>query len=258
MFSQRTLIRRVLRQDSSQISPRLCCKSGIHSSIRSYHSYDHSPPPGPFTPIQSKILAAAIPHIPKHGFTITSLSQGANDAGYIDATTNLFPDGSFSLVNYHLYTQRLALKPRLDQVLQDESHTVGFKVRALTWERLKGNSHVIHRWPEALALMALPSNIPVAMNELSLLVDEIWFLSGDLSVNTSWYTKRASLATIYTSTELFMTLDKSSDYNDTKQFLERRFEDIHSLGSAVRAINQWGSFNLNAIVNILRSRGARI
>ncbi|RKF72784.1 Ubiquinone biosynthesis protein coq9, mitochondrial [Golovinomyces cichoracearum] len=253
------MIRRVfLRQDSSHILPRLCCISGKHPSIRSYHSYDHTPPPGPFTPIQSQILAAAQPHISTHGFTMTSLSRGANDVGYIDATTNLFSDGSFSLVHYHLYSQRLALKSRLDQVLQDKSQTVGFKVKALAWERLKGNTHVIHCWPEALALMALPSNIPVAMNELSSLVDEIWFLSGDVSVDTSWYTKRASLATIYTSTELFMTLDKSSDYNDTKQFLERRFEDTRSLGSAVKAISQWGSFNLNAIVNILRSRGVRI
>lgn len=52
--------------------------------------------------------------------------------------------------------------------------------------------------------MALPSNVPVALKELSLLSDEIWWLAGDKSVDMNWYTKRASLAAIYGATGMFL------------------------------------------------------
>src|SRR6266536_591063 len=120
---------------------------------RAYHSHDHPPPPGPFTPTESLILSSALPHIPSHGFTLTSLSLGAKDAGYIDASTNLFPQGAFSLVHYHLYAQRLALaehKGIIDGARQEGEKPlgVGAKVKKLTWERLMGNKEIIHRWQE--------------------------------------------------------------------------------------------------------------
>jgi ubiquinone biosynthesis protein COQ9 len=119
---------------------------------RLYHSYEHPPPPGPFNAAETSILTAALPHIPSHGFTHTSLARGAKDAGYIDASTNLFPSGAFSLVHYHLYTQRMALA-RHKHILEASAADgkplgVGAKVKALTWERLMGNKEIIHRWQE--------------------------------------------------------------------------------------------------------------
>lgn len=121
--------------------------------LRHYHSYDHPPPPGPFSPTETSILSASIPHIPLHGFTHTTLSLGAKDAGYIDASTNLFPTSAFSLVHYHLYTKRLALGNRTHIISPplnegQKSLGVGGKVKALTWERLMENREVIHRWQE--------------------------------------------------------------------------------------------------------------
>ncbi|POS88343.1 hypothetical protein EPUL_000023 [Erysiphe pulchra] len=226
--------------------------------LRQYHSYDHSPPPGPFTSLQSQILSAAIPHISNHGFTEISISRGASDIGLIDATLNLFPSGPFSLVHYHLFTQRLALESRLREENEKELGGIGAKVKALTWWRLEANRDIIHRWSEALALMALTSNIQTAIKELSLLMDEIWYLSGDTSVDASWYTKRASLAAIYTSTELFMTTDKSSEFKETKRFLERRLIDVQKVGSTLGAMGEWGSFTASAVLNTLRSKGMPI
>jgi len=132
------------------------------SRSRKYHSYDHPPPPGPFTPTESLILSSAVPHIPSHGFTLTSLSLGTKDAGYMDASTNLFPQGAFSLVHYHLYTQRLALaehKSIIDGTGKEGEKPlgVGAKVKKLTWERLMGNKEIIHRWQEVcLRLLSRP------------------------------------------------------------------------------------------------------
>ncbi|EPQ64103.1 Bgt-1672 [Blumeria graminis f. sp. tritici] len=238
---------------SRSISKRLVSSPSTWSR-RLYHSYDHAAPLGPFSNAQCRILAAALGHVGKYGFTLTTLGLGANEAGYIDASTHLFPDAAFSLVHYHLYTQRLALAA----CPPPPSADVESRIRAYTWERLRANHQVIGRWPEALALAALPRNVPVALNELSLLVDDIHFLAGDASVDTSWYTKRASLATIYASTELFMTGDKSPDYKDTRDFLERRFKAMDSVGSSLSAIAEWGNFTASAAINVLRSKGMRV
>ena len=106
--------------------------------------------------------------------------------------------------------------------------------------------------------MAQPSNIPTSISELSSLSDEIWFLAGDASVDTSWYTKRASLSTIYAATDLFMTTDKSPGFEDTREFLHRRFQDVQVVGSTVGSVGQWVGFTAHAGLNVLRSKGVRI
>jgi ubiquinone biosynthesis protein COQ9 len=68
------------------------------------------------------------------------------------------------------------------------------------------------------------------------LLDEIWYSAGgDTSTDASWYTKRASLAAVYMSTELYMLTDYSPGYADTWQQLERRMQDALWLGSAAAA-----------------------
>ena len=111
-----------------------------------YHSYDHPPPAGPFSPPEAAILAAAYRHVPQHGFSPEALARGARDAGYLDISTNLLPEGPFSLIRWHLTTQREALAART-AALPDAS-SVTDKVEALTWERLLGNVEIIGRWQD--------------------------------------------------------------------------------------------------------------
>lgn len=230
-----------------------------------YHSYNHPPPPGPFNEVESSILSSSLPYVPTHGFTPTTLHLGAKSAGYLDASTNLFPAGAFSLVHYHLYTQRQALQgntditnPPLDPDSRTRPPGVGQKVKALTWARLVANEPVVHKYQEAFALMSLAGNIPTSLRELGALADEIWFLAGDVSVDSSWYTKRGSLGAIYGASEVFMMTDKSEGFAETRQFLERRFEDSRVLGQAVGGVTQWVGFTAGAAVNVLRSKGVRI
>jgi ubiquinone biosynthesis protein COQ9 len=119
--------------------------------FRRYHSYDHPTPPRPFSASETAILAASLVHVPKHGFTNTSLALGAKDAGYLDVSTNLFPKRAFSLVHYHLATQRVSLRKH-SQALQScedgKALGIGAKVKALTWARLLSNEPIIHRWQE--------------------------------------------------------------------------------------------------------------
>ncbi|RYP49005.1 hypothetical protein DL768_005196 [Monosporascus sp. mg162] len=241
---------------------------------RPYHSHDHPPPPGVFNAAENAILSAAYAHVPEHGFTQRALSLGARDAGYPDISTSLLPEGPFSLIRYHLVTQREALAPKSKEIFNINAATtptsqngdaasathwkVSDKVERLTWERLLGNRDVNHRWQEALAVMAQPSRVAASLHELALLADEIWHLSGDAAVDPSWYTKRGALSTIYASSELFMTNDRSPGYGETRAFLRRRLDETRTVGAALGGAAQWIGFTASAALNVLRSKGARI
>ncbi|KAK4228165.1 COQ9-domain-containing protein [Podospora fimiseda] len=231
------------------------------SSSRPYHSTTHPPPPPPFTPSELSLLSSSYPHIPLHGFTPTSLLLGARDLSLLDISPSILPNGGeFSLIHYHLHLQRTLLSTKLDSLFHGTEAIMSTqeKVEALTWARLKANSQIISRWQEALAIMAIPSYAPQALKELALLSDEILFLAGDKSVDPTWYTKRASLATIYAAAELFMTTDKSAGFSETRAFLRRRLNEANTAGGFVGAVGQYLGFTGSAVVNILRSKGVVI
>lgn len=111
---------------------------------RTYHSTDFPTIPSPFNPTETKILTAALKHVPTYGFTTTALATGAREAGYLDITTNLFPSGAFDLVRFHLWREREALK----NVKLEEEQGTGKKVRELVVKRLQANEEVIGKWHE--------------------------------------------------------------------------------------------------------------
>lgn len=224
---------------------------------RPYHSYDHAPPPGPFNETERAILSAAYAHVPEHGFTSHALSFGARDAGYRDISTTILPDGPFSLIKYHLVIKREALAPKSADICGAEENAAS-KVERLTWERLVSNKAVIHRWQEALAIMAQPSYVPPSLQELALLADEIYHLSGDKSVDPSWYAKRGSLSAIFVSAELFMTNDRTFGFDETRAFLQRRLDESKTAAGVLGGVRQWVGFTTAAGVNVLRSKGVRI
>ncbi|TQN69122.1 Ubiquinone biosynthesis protein coq9 [Colletotrichum shisoi] len=226
---------------------------------RPYHSYDHLDSTPSFHSHEQTILSAAYKHVPEHGFSYKALALGARDTEYLDISTSVLPDGPFSLIRYHLVTRREGLAAKSSQVPGGSSQTgVQEKVERLTWERLLENEPIIDRWQEALAVMAQPSYAPVSIKELAKLADEILFLSGDTSVDPSWYTKRASLSMIYASSELFMTNDRSVNFRDTRDFLRRRLNEVEDAGGVLGSVGQWVSFTASAGVNVLRSKGLRL
>ncbi|RYP06317.1 hypothetical protein DL765_009533 [Monosporascus sp. GIB2] len=159
-----------LRRAPRNLATIFCNKTA--AAPRPYHSHDHPPPPGIFNAAENAILSAAYAHVPEHGFTQRALSYGARDAGYPDISTNLLPEGPFSLIRYHLVTQREALAPKSKEIFNINPSTnpashdgdaasathwnVSDKVERLTWERLLGNRDVNHRWQEVCPVVIVP------------------------------------------------------------------------------------------------------
>lgn len=135
----------------AQQPPRHHTSPSLLRRRRYYHSHEHPAPPGPFNATEEAILSAAYKQVPLYGFSLESLARGAREAGYLDISTTILPEGAFSLIRYHLVKQREALAGRRDELFAPEESRlipVSEKVEMLAWERLLGNKDVIGRWQE--------------------------------------------------------------------------------------------------------------
>lgn len=106
--------------------------------------------------------------------------------------------------------------------------------------------------------MSLLGNIPASLQELHALSDEIWYLAGDRTVDFSWYTKRASLATVYATSEIYMTTDTSTDFTASEEFVDRRLNEAKNVGSKVGGIGQYLGFWADNSLNLARSWGMKV
>jgi len=77
-----------------------------------------------------------------------------------------------------------------------------------------------------LALLALPFNAPLGLKLLYRTVDSLWYAAGDTSADFNFYTKRATLAGVYSSTLLYWLNDKSEGSAATWAFLDRRIDNV--------------------------------
>ena len=84
-----------------------------------------------------------------------------------------------------------------------------------------------------MAIGLHPSNLANTVLQVHNISDEIWHQTGDRALDFSWYTKRALLSNIYVATELYMLQDQSEEKRDTWEFLDRRLDDVMTIGGAV-------------------------
>jgi ubiquinone biosynthesis protein COQ9 len=78
----------------------------------------------------------------------------------------------------------------------------------------------------AATLFALPIHAPDGAKLVWGTADAIWNALGDTSRDYNWYTKRAILSGVYSSTTLFWLGDQSEAGDATWKFLDRRIEDV--------------------------------
>lgn len=193
--------------------------------------------------IKSSILKSSLDFIPQYGWTWKSIASGASSLGFSSVAHGLFPGGSLDLITY-LY---LSLNDELEQQLansQQRSDRRGITkgqtafIQDAVWRRILLLEPYKDTWAQALGIMALPQNVPVALSNLGDLLNVIWYYAGDMSTDMSWYSKRAVLAGLYQSAELVFLQDTSSDHAQTQEFLDRRMKELSVVGSCLEQVNQ--------------------
>lgn len=78
----------------------------------------------------------------------------------------------------------------------------------------------------AATLFALPHHAPEGARLVWETCDQIWTALGDPSRDINWYSKRATLAAVYSAVLLFWFGDESDGAADSWAFLDRRIDNV--------------------------------
>ena len=100
------------------------------------------------------------------------------------------------------------------------------KIRSLVWKRLEIMGPAREAVRRALAILALPQNLPLALRISWRTADYMWRIAGDTSTDFNHYTKRMTLGAVYGSTLLAWLDDQSEGWSETAAFLGRRIDDV--------------------------------
>ncbi len=172
------------------------------------------------------VLLAALKHVPFEGFTDKVLKRAAANSGVPDGTLQrFFPDGPLSLVEgfsewADAEMKRELAQTKLSQLKIRERIALAVKLRLAV---LRPHKEAARR---AAAFLTLPPHASLGVKLLYRTVDAVWRGIGDTSTDFSFYTKRAILAGVYSSTLLRWFSDTGADEQITDAFLQRRIDDV--------------------------------
>jgi ubiquinone biosynthesis protein COQ9 len=181
-------------------------------------------------PERDTAILAMLPNVAFDGWTKRALRAGVADAGMpADEADLLFPLGTIDMIE----TFCDLADRRMEQAAAALPATnLAARVRAVIALRLEQNRPYKEAIRRALAVLALPQNARAAAACAARTIDAIWYAAGDRSADFTWYTKRVSLAVIYSATILYWLRDPSEDDAATLAFLDRRlagFGRVHRL-----------------------------
>ncbi len=182
------------------------------------------------------ILMAALPHVAFDGWSRRTLRAAAAAAGY-DPTMGerLFPSGPGEMVEHFnaLADRRMAeALAAMDLPSMKLRQRVSLAVR-MRLEPWTDEREAVRR---AVALLSLPQNAATGARITYRSVDAIWHAVGDTSTDFSFYTKRASLAAVYTATVLYWLDDPSEGTRESWAFLERGLDGLMRLPKFTNAL----------------------
>ncbi len=181
-------------------------------------------------------IDALLPNVPFEGWTYRALRRGLAAAGAEPEDAELlFPGGAADMIEG--FCDLADRRMELAAAARDMSDLrLPARVRAVLALRLEQNRRHKEAIRRALGVLALPGNARTAASATARTVDAIWHAAGDRATDFSWYTKRATLAAIYTSMVLFWLRDTSEDDSATLAFLDRRLAGVGRIGKVRRRV----------------------
>ena len=173
------------------------------------------------------MLAAELPaHAAFDGWTAEALTLAAQATGIDPAVAALaFPGGAMDMIDAwfaHIDNVMLAkLPPEALAAMK-----IRARITALVEARLDLLATDIEALRRALAVLALPQNLPRTTKLGWRAADAMWHAAGDTATDFNHYSKRAILGGVYMATIMAMMDDDSEDHADTRAFLGRRIDGI--------------------------------
>ena len=177
------------------------------------------------TDVKAQLLEAIKPHVPFDGWTEAALraameetgisrglAQAACPRGAVDLALAFHEEGDAAMLLRLAETDLSGLRFR-DRV----AAAVRYRLEAIE------DKELVRR---GATLFALPNHAADGARAIWGTADKIWTALGDTSDDINWYTKRATLSGVYSSTVLYWLGDDSEGHARTWEFLDRRIDDV--------------------------------
>ncbi|KAI0033542.1 hypothetical protein K488DRAFT_77831 [Vararia minispora EC-137] len=201
-------------------------------------------------------IQLSFPLIKEYGFSRETLARSVltlpepPSAPLSDTAVNaLFGEGDSA--------RRTLINAWLDEGRAQMRLTPAESISEVLAGRLRYNEPVLSLLPEAFALLASPrSGLPPldarpALRHATTIADDACHIVGDASVGHSWYTRRASIATVYVAAELH----QMSSPETALQFLGSLLRSTTTLESAVAETSLFAEYVAKSWKGIIKSSG---
>ena len=183
-----------------------------------------------------ELRMALAPLIPAHavfdGWSDKALGMAAAELGVPAPRARLaFPGGATEMIDawFDAVDRAMLLAIPPDKI---ESMKIRARIRELILFRLELIQSEREALRRALAILAMPRNLPEATKLAWRSADRIWRLAGDQATDLNHYSKRAILIGVYGSTSLVFLDDESEGLAATRAFLDRRIDDVMNFEKA--------------------------
>lgn len=190
------------------------------------------------TETDDRILDAALMHVPFDGWSDQTFRGAAADADVPLAEAKaLFPRGAVDLaLAFHRRGDRQMAEALAgtDLSVMRYRDRVAHAVRTRL-ELVEPHKEAVRR---GMTLFALPIYAADGVRALWGTADAIWTALGDTSDDLNWYTKRATLSGVYSSTVLFWLGDQTADNAASWDFLDRRIGDVMRIESVKKQVRE--------------------
>lgn len=198
------------------------------------------------------ILEKALSHVHEHGWSERALARASVDIGLPPLSHKIVERGPAEIVELFLRKKRDHVNSFLaggavasagdgsEEVVEGEVvdeaskvHDGGVKEKDMLYKAIEGHMEYImpytSSWPSALALMLGPEQVLHSTKLAGDLADDLVDYAGLQPTRSDWYTDRAILFSIYSSTQLFLLTDKSEGFSETKRFLETSIDRYYEV-----------------------------
>ena len=196
-------------------------------------------PPDPDAELRDRLADAVAAEAAFDGWSRAALTASARrldlPAGEAD---RLFPGGPLQVLAF--FSERADQRTVADM---EKEGVANLKIRDRIKQavRIRLERHGADREASrrALAVLSLPFNAPLALRLLYRTVDAMWYAAGDTSTDFNFYTKRATLAGVWSSTLLYWLNDRSPGAEATWGFLDRRIDDVMKIEKLKSQVKSW-------------------
>jgi ubiquinone biosynthesis protein COQ9 len=173
-------------------------------------------------------IRALLPQLPRLGWSRAALLAGLEATGQDPAAADwLFPRGVTGMIEAwaDLTDREMAAEAGDLTALRTPA-----RIRRLIERRLTLLAPHREALRGAVAILALPWNLPAAGRATARSMEAIWSAAGDVSADLSRHTRRATLAAVYAATLAYWLCPRQPDLPTTLDFLDRRLATVAALG----------------------------